>query len=91
MIIYDRYQKLLVFFARRSFGAHCHTAPIALTKAIIMKTLVMTTMMASHLDGAVLIQIVGKREGLASLVITGYDRKQIDDYKETEISCSIKS
>ena len=49
--------------------------------AIIMKTLMMT-IMASHLDGAVFIQIVGKGEGLASLVATGYDRLQTDDYKK---------
>ena len=50
--------------------------------AIIMKTLMMTTIMASNLDGAVFIQIVGKGEGLASLVATVYDRLQIDDYKK---------
>ena len=60
----------------------CHTATIALTMAIIMKTLMMTTIMASNLDGAVFIQIVGKGEGLASLVATGYDRLQTDDYKK---------
>ena len=47
----------------------------------------MTTIMASHLDGAVFIQIVGKGEGLASLVATDYDRLQ----KKTENSCSIES
>ena len=52
---------------------------MALTIAIIMKTLMMTTILASHLDGAVFIQIVGKREGLASLVVTVYDGLKIND------------
>ena len=74
----------IVFFSLEGTLAHnaLHMSPIALKKTITMKTLMMTTMMASHLDGAVFIQIVGKGEGLASLVATGYDRLQTDDYKK---------
>ena len=46
----------------------------------------MTTIMASHLDGAVFIQIVGKGEGLASLVATDYDRLQ----KKQKILAALK-
>ena len=84
--------EIVCFFSLEGTLAHnaLHMSPIALTIAltiaitiaIIMKTLMMTTIMASHLNGAVFIQIVGKGEGLASLVATGYDRLQTDDYKK---------
>ena len=81
----------IVFFSLEGTFAqnalHMSHSTTALTKAILMKTLIMTTIMASHLDGAVFIQIVGKGEGLASLVATDYDRLQ----KKTENSCSIES
>ena len=82
MIIYASIRNC--FFSLEGALAHnvLHMPSIAITIAIIMKTLMMTTMMASHLDGAVFIQIVGKGEGLASLVATGYDRLQTDDYKK---------
>ena len=77
-----RYQKLFFFSLEGTFAQnalHMSHSTTALTKAILMKTLIMTTIMASHLDGAVFIQIVGKGEGLASLVVTVYDGLKIND------------